>query len=45
MAEQYTVDYNIRVNSQSALDGIRAFQEATAQLKACTAPFNELAKT
>lgn len=45
MAEQYTVDYNIRVNSQSALDSIRAFQEATAQLKACTAPFNELAKT
>ena len=45
MAEQYTVDYDIRVNSQSALDSIRAFQEATAQLKACTAPFNELAKT
>lgn len=45
MAEQYTVEYDIRVESQSALESIRAFKEATAQLKACTAPFNELTRT
>lgn len=44
MAENYTVNYQINVNSDPALESIRKFQEATAQMEALTRRFDAIAK-
>lgn len=45
MAENYTVNYQINVNSQAALESIRKFQEATVQMEALTKRFDVVAKS
>lgn len=44
MAENYIVNYDINVTAENGIAGIRAFQEATGQLKACMKPFTDLQK-
>ena len=36
MAENYIVNYQINVNSNPALESIRKFQQATAEMEALT---------
>lgn len=45
MAEQYTVNYQINVQSDPALQAIRKFQEATAQLEGLTRRFDVVARS
>lgn len=44
MAENYVVNYQINVNSDPALESIRKFQEATAQMEALSKRFETITK-
>lgn len=44
MAENYTVNYQINVNSDPALESIRKFQEATAEMETLVRRFDAIAK-
>lgn len=44
MAENYVVNYQINVNSDPALESIRKFQEATAQMEALSKRFDTITK-
>ena len=44
MAENYVVNYQINVNSDPALESIRKFQEATAQMEALSKRFDMITK-
>ena len=44
MAENYIVNYQINVNSNPALESIRKFQQATAEMEALTKRFDIVAK-
>lgn len=44
MAENYVVNYQINVNSGPALESIRKFQEATAQMETLTRRFDMITK-
>lgn len=45
MAENYIVNYQINVNSNPALESIRKFQQATAEMEALTKRFDVVAKS
>ena len=45
MAENYIVNYQINVNSNPALESIRKFQQATAEMEALTKRFDIVAKS
>ena len=45
MAENYIVNYQINVNSNPALESIRKFQQATAEMEALTKRFDVIAKS
>ena len=45
MAENYTVNYRINVDSRAALQAIQQFQQATSQLQQLTNTFNVVAKS
>lgn len=45
MAENYIVNYQINVNSDPALESIRKFQQATAEMEALTKRFDIVAKS
>lgn len=44
MAENYTVNYRINVDSRAALESIQQFQQATAQMEQLTRRFDAIAK-
>ena len=44
MAENYVVNYQINVNSDQAIESIRKFQEATAQMEALSRRFDTITK-
>ena len=44
MAENYIVNYQINVNSNPALESIRKFQQATAEMVALSKRFYVVAK-
>ena len=45
MAENYIVNYQINVSSNPALESIRKFQQATAEMEALTKRFDVIAKS
>ena len=45
MAENYIVNYQINVNSNPALESIRKFQQATAEMESLTKRFDIVAKS
>ena len=45
MAENYIVNYQINVNSNPALESIRKFQQATAEMESLTKRFDIIAKS